>query len=551
MRKLTSYLQIAFTIVIATFFSTIHAQSTYDKVYTILQNNCTGSCHNVNSLDGNLDLSGNSTDVYNALINAAPDNSTALSAGYKLVVPGEIRHSYLFRKVNAHLDETLGLDANMGDYMPVDTSQLLSNEDAEMIRQWILFGAPDTGTIRNENLIADYYNGYGMAAVTPPSTPVEEGKEGLQLRIGPFFLAPLEEVEYFKKAEVKLPGERDVYRQEAFMDIFSHHFATFDLNPTAADNYRAGFRPVESVVDQIIIHTSAVEIGAWNVSQDVELPANTAYRWDETTSILLDYHIRNASPDSILAANVYLNIYWETPQSTTDQMNLVFPNYGDLNPFILQIPPSGQPYTETMIVREPGEVWNIWRVQGHTHQIGIDFDMFLRNSDGTKGDQIYEGYFAQDYSFNQGFYEYDHAPVRKFEPFLQVDMTDGLIFEATYQNNTNDTIGFGLTTQDEMFAGYIHYVVDKVTGITEPNPAYEPITMYPNPAANGFSKIFFNNPENSAYSLQLYDLAGKTMYTEENITNNFVELTTIGLPSGVYIVELNGETTYRGKLTVE
>ena len=53
------------------------AQTTFNRVYTILQTNCVGTCHNTSNHLGNLDLSGTEQAVYAALVNVPPNNATA------------------------------------------------------------------------------------------------------------------------------------------------------------------------------------------------------------------------------------------------------------------------------------------------------------------------------------------------------------------------------------------------------------------------------------------------------------------------------------------
>ena len=114
-------LSILFIAVFASF--TLQAQSgTYEAVYTIFQETgCANSgCHNSTTAAANLDLSGTISEVYNNIIDVAPDNAYAAAKGEKLVAPGYPYRSFLFRKLG-HLvcdDIDCGLADEEGAAMP-------------------------------------------------------------------------------------------------------------------------------------------------------------------------------------------------------------------------------------------------------------------------------------------------------------------------------------------------------------------------------------------------------------------------------------------------
>ncbi|MCH8903941.1 MAG: hypothetical protein IIA45_08515, partial [Bacteroidetes bacterium] len=94
-----------------------NGQSTWQKVYTLMQTNCAlTSCHSNGSAIASLDLEGSGasamSDVYNSLIGVIPTNSFAAGKGYKRIYTGDPHRSFLFRKVNQSLDSDLTLELN-------------------------------------------------------------------------------------------------------------------------------------------------------------------------------------------------------------------------------------------------------------------------------------------------------------------------------------------------------------------------------------------------------------------------------------------------------
>jgi len=530
------------------------AQSTFSSVHQILQSHCASSgCHNTADVAAGLDITASSADVYTALLNSVPQNTTAAAKGNKLIAPGYIAESFLYRKIAEGFDPMAQLEtAEHGTAH--DSLSSLSNVELETIRQWIQYGAPMNDTVVDPQLIHDFHSGSGLPLVNKPLSPEEEGLEGIQLRIGPILMYPGQEDEYFHKFKAGLSSEKEIYRMETYFDSYSHHFVLYNFLPTPAASYPEGVQDAGSYSAQIPIQIGALEIGAWSRSQNNQLPPGTAFFWDTTTNLVMDYHVRNYNTTMVLGAICYINIYTRDKQQTTSEMKMDFPVYGGFNPFVLQIPPTGQPYKVEFALIKPNQTWNIWRMQGHTHLLGTDFDIYLRNADGTRGRQVYEGFYNPEYTFNQGFFDNQHAPVRTTEtPFERVDMDNGLILEATYLNNTGDTVGFGLTTKHEMFASYITYTLYKNATSDEAvldNPEPE-IHVQPNPARD-FITVQFSDAKPTTRSLRIYSLEGKICFQSPEFTAEAFTMPVQNFPTGVYFIEImNGDKTMVTKILVE
>ncbi|HEC43512.1 MAG TPA: T9SS type A sorting domain-containing protein [Bacteroides sp.] len=76
------------------------------------------------------------------------------------------------------------------------------------------------------------------------------------------------------------------------------------------------------------------------------------------------------------------------------------------------------------------------------------------------------------------------------------------------------------------------------------------LMVYPNPFSNTAS-IVFPNDRNDRYILFVTDLAGKIVRTEYDITTNRIDFERRQLPSGLYLIELRGPKTLRGRMVVE
>jgi hypothetical protein len=195
-------------------------------------------------------------------------------------------------------------------------------------------------------------------------------------------------------------------------------------------------------------------------------------------------------------------------------------------------------------------------MQAHTHKLAVDYDVFLRNDNGTKGGKVYEGMYDYEGGFNTGYYDFAHPPVREFSPLMEVDMNKGLIHEATYFNDGPADVGFGLTTADEMFITYMHYTKALPTGLRD--VSNEALTgIYPNPAAGQFT-VSYELAESCQVKIELFDMVGArvALLRDEMQTkgthNNTFGLSMPGLSPGVHFVRVSGPGFSKtGKLVIE
>jgi hypothetical protein len=526
----------------------VTAQPTYDEVYNILQANCVTGCHGGANPDGNLDLSSTNAAVYNSLFNVDPTNPAAAAKGMKLIFPGETEKSFLYQKINKGLYDHMVLDTQEGGAMP--PASTLAPEERELVYQWIQAGAPQTGTVINKQMLVDYYNGQGMVAL--PSPPPPPAGTGTQVYFGSVFLQPNDEVEYMLKRRLNINYDSEVNRLETFFDGSSHHYIIYKIiDSTLASGFQDGLDEVTGFNDAFPPNSKMVM--AWQYPYNVNLPNETGYFWEANPYLLLNFHVRNYSPDSILKAHVYTNIYHEPRKLETIEMVAeLVPN---ADPFFF-VPSNGQnvTFTDEWVDQNSNSSRYIWMLSSHTHKYGVDYDIFERNSDGSKGTQLYEGYFNSDYSFNQGFYDWEHPATRYFEPLLENVKANGLIHEATYNNTGQFGVGWGLTTQDEMMLIFVQYTNEKPepAGIDKIDKSPLDYVLYPNPNNGQFALKMSPNLKDKLLNLEIFSLDGKLIYNTQlngNQANDHLQLSNIA--QGTYLIKLSdGEVSKVQKFTI-
>lgn len=527
-----------------------NATDTFERVHSIIQTKCAGSCHNSNSPDGQLIMSGDMASLYAALVGVQPTNPAALTKGYKRVVAGRADQSFLMKKINGGLEHNFDLLATEGNAMPPYGATQLTVVEKEMIRQWIIFGAPQTGEITNESLIEDYYSS-GITPVQPIAAP--DPAEGFQIHHGPIFMEPGHELEAFRKIDLSLPDSLDIIGFDISMNPESHHFVIYQYNAELSSPVAPGIRVSNGFLDEVTMYSNASFLDIWQFAEPHHVPDIAAFKWGQNTSVDFNFHIKNYSAVNVMAAEAYVNIYTKPKDPARRPIKFSLAPYGGFNPFLLSLPPTAIDTAIAFADNTDADEWiAIWKLQGHTHKLGKDYNVFLRNEDGSKGEQIYNGHYDPTHTFDQGYYDYSHPPVLKMDPLMCLNRKNGLIHEATYNNNTGETVGFGLTTHEEMFVTYYTYVdldpsevpcLSLATAVEPVTPKFDSrgLLVSPNPSNNIFN-IAYNNPQQGSVSIEIRNILGETV---ANVLNGVQPKGTINaqfnansLASGIYLLSV-------------
>ncbi|HLP19283.1 MAG TPA: hypothetical protein VK174_03245, partial [Chitinophagales bacterium] len=241
MKKLYS---LPFVILLCLYYGQANAQSTFSQVRNLLQANCAGSgCHGAGA--PTFDVTASESDLYNALVNVNPSNPAAAAKGNKRVTPGYVDRSFLLRKMAHGLPETnphLALtQPQEGAPMP-DGLPALAAKDIELVRQWILFGAPLTGTVIDTAVINTYYSGKGIDDTYDAHTPPAPG-EGFQIYVGKIFIPKQTEIYYYIKHDLRNDTAIEIPKINTMMPSGTHHFIMYKFQPNASGIYAPGLRP--------------------------------------------------------------------------------------------------------------------------------------------------------------------------------------------------------------------------------------------------------------------------------------------------------------------
>lgn len=521
-------------------FSQVFGQTTATKVYNILQAKCV-SCHAGGQPAGGLDLSGTQSAVLARLIDVNPTNAFAASKNYKRVFPGRWDMSFLFRKISGNLEHMVTLDANEGDLMPAPTSGItMTNNEKELIRQWIQHGAVTTGNIPYESSIDDYYNNGGIQSFPngPPAAP--DPSEGFQIKMGPFFIPPGGEVEWFQKYEMFMAASQEITRLNTFFSNYSHHFIMYNFtNNSTANGFPDGLRPSAN-------HTDVRLVYAIQQPEDLRLPDKTAFNWANNIILDLNSHYINYDATQTLAAEVYINVYTQNVGIARQTMQtILIPNLA------INIPNNGQTttYSQPISMSGAGNFY-VWGLMGHTHKYGTGYKVYKRNPNGSRGALLYDAACGGGIpNCPSPFFDYQHIPQRLFDPrydpsstsyFYPINMSSGFIHEASWVNNGPSSVGFGPTSDDEMMVVVAMYLTD-TTGLNLPavgtsteeiEESTSEVRVMPNP----FSQTALFEFPFDVYDaeLEIFNSIGQRISKESNINGNTHVFNRKGIAAGLY-----------------
>ncbi len=536
------------TLLLCAFALQLSAQTplpSVQEVYQIFQLKCS-TCHSGATPAGGLDLVGTGAtelqraqNVATKLVNVNPTNANAASQGNKRVYPGRADRSFLFRKINRGFEPAAAaLHANEGDAMPQDfPTHALTDLEKEIIRQWILFGAKSTGVSFNKSVVETFYNIGGEKSFPDGPPPAPAPGEGFQLKMGPFYLGPDGEIEYYQKWEMNLPANVEVNGLDFKISPFSHHFLLYNFTGSGAASIPAGLRLNAN-------HSQINLVAAVQEATELRLPSNTAFKWDKNIVLDFNSHYINYSLSQPYQCEAYLNVYTQSLGTAEQEMFatlLVNPN--------IPIPNTGNLITHTKSEFQFGaDSLYIWGLMGHTHKYGRGYKVWKRLSNGQKGELIYDASCPMAIpGCPTPWYDYQHIPIRYWEPSLPVKWSNGIIHEAQWINEGPTSVNFGPTSEDEMMVLIAFYTEQPISVSTkEPGDEFgqKQILVSPNPSSG---IVTFSLPEGveNVRTFRLFNLMGQEVLFRRELFGPSFELDLSRLTPGVYFFDADGR---RGKL---
>ena len=419
------------------------ADCTADSTFDVIEKQIFGpkgcrvaACHGAGT-SGGLDLR------YGAAHFSLVNQPATGSPGKMRVIPGDPEASFLWQKLTGHLTE------GEGTPMPAGGAAALDALELELVRTWIVAGAPAVGRVDDAPCLPHPQFEPVIAPPVPPG--------GYQLHfVGPV-LQPGEEVEGCSWVQVPNAAEFAVGKWEYTINPGSHHFAVWE--------HDHGPLPVTDVF-------SPGDIACFR--QGAALDGRSTSGAPEAPYFVDAYP---AGIGRLLPANAYIGLNphyfneFDVPVQVEGWVNLhpvagglqhpvetLFSGPGNLNgntAYGINVPPFATGSLRLRMVNTLGVPMSIFHLSSHQHQRGTHFTAW--NSGGEK---IFENY------------DWAHPAILTFDDDapLVLAPNDYIEYECEWDNgitravrrcgdSVNDAgctpgdpkaVTFGVTAQDEM-----------------------------------------------------------------------------------------------------
>ena len=363
------------------------------------------------------------------LVNINPKNANALTDGLLRVKPGEPEESLFLHKLHLYDHHT----KDYGNPMPLGLTKLSSGQ-LEFIEQWITAGAPNTGIVADVALLADQ---------TPqtenfvPLAPPEAGK-GFQINISKFQVSPFFEREFFVFKKLGITQDVFVNRFEINMRMNSHHLVLYDFNSSIPPIFFPQTDVVRDIrnLDGTLIQANMVAmgyhvyvVGSQSPYLNYEFPPGIALRLGANIGLDFNSHYVNKEPAPI-EGEVNVNFHTIPAGNVVKEAKTL--NLGNT---LFNLKPNqrtviSKTYSMTSDI-------SVIALTSHTHQLGEKF--VIKIVGGTRDGEIV--YTSTDWH---------HPQFVSYNPPIILHPGEGLKSEITYNNIKNQSVGFGLTSDDEM-----------------------------------------------------------------------------------------------------
>ncbi|MBI1816803.1 MAG: hypothetical protein HYR72_17630 [Deltaproteobacteria bacterium] len=382
--------------------------STFARIQTEVFNvSCSSdSCHSSVGRAGNLVLEEGQS--WDSLVNVSPSNPVAAADGWMRVMPSRPDSSFLLAKVADNLA------AGQGQSMPWGAA-LLTTETVDVIRAWIVAGAPHDGIVPGDD-----GRPLGGGGEKPGDIVLPPPAKGVQLQVTAAAIPKGKEETSCHYLKLPSDVDFDVNRFQIAVTGGSHHVHLY--------------RPYDSTLnlaDGVEVCNTAVDFDKWELvvatqlrHSDWELPEGVAYHFHAGEQLLMQTHFVNVgSLETDGDGKVLMNLNAAAAGSVTAHAGAIFGQDKDV--FVAA---HSTPTLSAECVFPKPIV--LMAETGHYHFRGRHFWAY-RWDNNMLGDLTYE------------YVGYDDPPFAVHAPPLEFAAGQGLQWQCYWENNTDNDFKFG------------------------------------------------------------------------------------------------------------
>jgi hypothetical protein len=266
--------------------------------------------------------------------------------------------------------------------------------------------------------------------------------------LGPFDVQSHYEREFLYFTDLDTSGDIYVNKVEITMRPGSHHFIMYtfqNIMPDILIPESGVYRDLRDANGQYIIDNLTVMYfhdfftGTQWPYISRAFPPGMALKIDADKGLDLNSHYINRS-DEVLTGEVYTNIHMVDPSEVEHVVEILTLNHNEF-----ELPPNEITTLERTFTFN--QRTHIIQLLSHAHEHNLEFAVEIVGG-SRDGELIYIAY------------DWEHPPILELDPPLTLEAGEGLRLIATYDNWTNETLTFGLLSEDEMMIVFGYFYTD-------------------------------------------------------------------------------------------
>lgn len=234
-----------------------------------------------------------------------------------------------------------------------------------------------------------------------------------------------------------------INRIESETSLSVHHFGFYKVFGMEEQLEPFECTPFSSKLDPEVAIVSFVTQGT---QDSLQLPPGVGFEFEANQKLLLEIHFLNAGDETVSTEGRLR--FFPTEEAEFQAASLLFVT----NPYVavpgnstVEIAPAF--FTMPEQARDAPFRYNFF--SGHTHKLGIGFQLEVASSRDAEGTMI-----AQ---YGEGEWAWEEPELTVLDESLDLSEGAGLRYACTYQNPTSETIPFGPSANDEMCAFWTYY----------------------------------------------------------------------------------------------
>jgi Copper type II ascorbate-dependent monooxygenase, C-terminal domain len=284
---------------------------------------------------------------------------------------------------------------------------------------------------------------YNLTDIPTDFVPLAKPKDGYQIHVKPFPIPSNFEREWYLRMPIGNNDKIYVTSFEAKMRDGTHHFIAYPFkNEKDPTNPKIGVMRDQNLPNGQISFRSNLNMNGFILESTapeyrVDLPGGYALPFEAGATLDFNSHYYNKTGKTLFG-EIYFNVYTKPKDQIKGELQEIIQENGD---FVL-------PANKTTVIENTvkfEELTRLVMLTSHTHKHGKKFEIY-----GVGG--------VNDGKLIYSSTDYVHPVINYYEKPLTFQKGEAMRSVVTYVNNTNRTLKFGVTSEDEMLITYGYFI---------------------------------------------------------------------------------------------